>query len=51
MLPRSLAAGLQVQMAAVKQLHEQDLKHGYGEVYLPYALDKKYMHAATDFLG
>jgi len=51
MLPRSLAAALQVQIEAVKQLHEHDLKRGYGEVYLPYALDKKYKHAATDFLG
>jgi integron integrase len=50
MLPRSLAAALQVQIEAVKQLHEHDLKRGYGEVYLPYALDKKYQHAATDFL-
>jgi len=51
MLPRSLAAALQVQIEVVKQLHEHDLKRGYGEVYLPYALDKKYKHAATDFLG
>src|SRR5437870_3650808 len=50
MLPSSLAAALQVQIEAVKQLHEQDLKRGYGEVYLPYALDKKYKNAATDFL-
>ena len=51
MLPRSLAAGLQVQMADAKQLDEHDLKRGYGEVYLPYARDKKYQHAGHGFPG
>ena len=40
MLANSIAAALQVQVEAVKQLHEQDLKRGFGEVYLPYALDR-----------
>ena len=50
MLAGSLAPSLQVQIEAVKHLHEHDLKRGFGEVYLPYALDKKYKNAAKDFL-
>jgi len=41
MLPHSIAAALHVQVEAVKQLHEQDLKRGSGEVYLPYALESE----------
>lgn len=50
MLPQSLAPALQVQVEAVKQLHEHDLKQGHGEVYLPYALEKKYKSAGKDFI-
>ena len=50
MLPNSVAPALQMQMAAVKELHEHDLKRGYGEVYLPYALDRKYKNAGKDFI-
>jgi len=50
MLPQTLAPALQVQIAAVRDLHEHDLRRGYGEVYLPYALDRKYKHAAKDFI-
>src|SRR2546421_10177655 len=41
MLPHSLTAALQAQIAAVRPLHEHDLKAGFGEVYLPYALERK----------
>jgi integron integrase len=41
MLPRALAAPLQRHLAKVKLLHEEDLLAGYGEVYLPYAFDRK----------
>lgn len=50
MLARSLGPALQVQIEAVKDLHEHDLKQGYGEVYLPYALERKYQSAAKDFI-
>jgi integrase len=33
----------------VKQIHEQDLDIGYGGVYLPNALARKYQNAAKDF--
>ncbi|MFY9620713.1 MAG: integron integrase [Pyrinomonadaceae bacterium] len=50
MLPRSLAAALQVQIESVRRLHEHDLVAGFGEVYLPYALERKYPKAAKDFI-
>jgi len=49
MLPKSLAQPLQEHLARVKLLHEQDLQSGYGEVYLPYALARKYPNAARSW--
>ena len=48
MLPTSLKQRLQVQVEAVRKLHQLDLRRGYGEVYLPYALDRKYRNAARE---
>ena len=50
MLPHSLAPALQVQLETVRQLHDHDLKAGFGDVYLPYALERKYRNAAKDFI-
>jgi integron integrase len=47
MLPRALAEPLQRHLARVKLLHEEDLLEGYGEVYLPYAFDRKDPKAGT----
>ena len=33
----------------VKVIHEQDLNQGYGEVYMPYALARKYPNAAKEW--
>ena len=33
----------------VRNTHEKDLADGYGEVYLPYALERKYPNAATQW--
>jgi integron integrase len=49
MLPCTFKQSLQLQIKSVKILHEQDLQAGYGSVYLPYALERKYKNAATDF--
>lgn len=49
MLPDKLAARLQSHLATVKLLHEKDLAEGYGEVHLPYALDRKYPNAGTSW--
>jgi integron integrase len=50
MLPRTLKPQLQRQVAAVGRLHQLDLKRGYGEVYLPYALERKYRDASRSFI-
>ncbi len=50
MLPQTLKHRLKVQVEAVRKLHQRDLKRGYGEVYLPYALERKYRGAAKDFI-
>ncbi|WP_019529784.1 integron integrase [Dasania marina] len=47
MLPDFLKAELQRQIERVKILHAQDLRDGYGRVYMPDALDRKYPRAAA----
>ena len=47
-LPQTLKAKLVEQAQKVKELHEEDLKVGYGSVYIPYALSKKYPKAKYD---
>jgi integron integrase len=47
-LPAPLVEPLQRQVARVRALHEADLREGYGEVYLPFALAKKYPNAAKE---
>jgi integron integrase len=49
-LPNSLIKPLRAQLATAKQLHEQDLADGYGAVYLPYALERKYPHANKEWI-
>lgn len=46
MLPESLVDPLRAHLAHVRQLHDQDLAEGYGEVFLPFALARKAPHAA-----
>ena len=48
-LPRPLAEPLRHQLERVKVLHEQDLREGLGEAYLPYALGCKYPNAAKEW--
>lgn len=49
MLPSSVAAPLQIHLARVRVLHESDLAKGFGEVFLPYALARKYADANRKF--
>ena len=49
MLPETIVAPLKAHMAKVKVLHLEDLAEGAGEVYLPFALDKKYTNAAREW--
>jgi integrase-like protein len=41
-LPQTLSAPLKDHLVRVRTLHEADLEEGYGEVYLPGALARKY---------
>lgn len=45
-LPAPLAAALQQQIERVTRLHRVDTANGFGEVYLPHALERKYPNAA-----
>lgn len=49
MLPASLVMPLKVHLQKVKNLHDDDLIKGYGAVYMPQALGKKYPYAARDW--
>lgn len=49
MLPEKLLAPLSEHLARVKALHEADLADGWGEVYLPWALERKYPNAAREW--
>src|SRR5947207_2978066 len=50
MLPQTLKYPLSEQLAVVRELHTDDLRRGYGAIYLPYALERKYKNAAKDFV-
>lgn len=45
-LPDNLISVLKAQIISVEQLHKIDLNNGFGEVYLPDALARKYVNAA-----
>ena len=45
MLPTSLNESLKLQLERVKLLHNQDIAQGFGAVYLPDALERKYPNA------
>jgi integron integrase len=48
-IPEKLISGLQKQIAQVKALHDEDLQQGFGCVYLPDALARKYPNAGKEF--
>lgn len=47
LLPKALLEPLRIQIDLALSIHQQDLNEGFGKVYLPYALEKKYPKAAT----
>ena len=49
MLPEKLKASLRLHLEKVKLWHEEDLAGGAGEVYLPFALARKYPGAAREW--
>ena len=48
-LPQKLVSQLREHLLKVKQLHDEDLEAGYGEVYLPEALARKYSNAGREW--
>jgi integron integrase len=49
MLPLSLKEPLQAYLSTVQQLHQRDLEDGFGSVYLPDALARKYPNASYEW--
>ncbi len=49
MLPARLREPLQVQLREVRRVHQRDLAAGFGEVWMPDALSRKYLGAAREF--
>jgi len=49
MLPEKLKLDLQRHLERVRLLHEQDVREGFGEVYLPEGLARKYPNAAKEW--
>lgn len=50
MLPEIVISALQKHLQEIKKQHEKDLKKGFGTVYLPYALAKKYPNANKEWI-
>jgi integron integrase len=48
-LPQRLVEPLQQHLGTVKRLHQADLAQGYGAVYMPHALARKYPQAPTEW--
>jgi integron integrase len=49
-LPEALVQPLRAQLAVAQALHQRDLGEGYGLVYLPHALARKYPSAAGEWM-
>jgi integron integrase len=49
MLPEALIQPLHEQLGEAKRLHALDLREGFGEVHLPYALARKYPRAGMEW--
>jgi len=50
MLPELVISALEEHLEQVKKVHKKDLKKGFGTVYLPYALAKKYSNANREWI-
>ena len=49
-LPESIKPALKEHLERVRLIHERDLSEGYGEVYLPEALARKYPRAGKEWI-
>lgn len=48
-LPDTLKPSLREHLERVKLVHQNDVAKGYGRVYLPYALERKYPKASLEW--
>ena len=49
MLPAAATEALRSQLGEVRRIHEADLGRGFGRVVMPFALDRKFPSAATEW--
>lgn len=49
MLPEKIEPSMQEHLERTRLVHENDLARGYGNVYMPYALERKYPHASKQW--
>lgn len=49
-LPEKIIMPLREHLARVRLLHEEDLRLGFGAVYLPFALERKYPNADREWI-
>ncbi len=49
-LPDSVVQPLQLHLQRVRTIHEKDLEKGFGAVYLPFALARKYPNASKEWM-
>ena len=49
MLPDNLGEALKAHLQNVKQWHQKDLREGFGSVFLPFALERKYPNAGRSW--
>jgi integron integrase len=49
-LPESVIPELKLHLETVRLLHEKDVREGYGETQLPYALSVKYPNASREWI-
>jgi len=47
-LPLKIKDELKVQITKVKEIHKQDLENGFGSVFIPYAISKKFKNVNKD---
>lgn len=48
-LPQTLISALREQLGVARELHQRDLSEGFGEVFLPHALARKYRSAPREW--
>jgi len=49
MLPHAVKKPLLEHLKLVREIHQEDLANGYGRVYMPYALARKYPNAGAEW--